>query len=638
MERIMKFKIVAMFFLILMINRVYAYLPGGFNTDLGGNMMGAITDHGVSRFSIFDLSTSNPSQDWINRNVVAKGLGLPVVTVCDNVTRECREYNDVGVETISPLKKPEIKIEPVDYFSQNCIEQGFKQVGGFPFTYKCSEDKIGFYICYKRGNSFLIESKLYSFSSLLEDSRNRLKEAICENELIIETNEPITEVNNLDESLETAQIISNARLFESDISKIYFVGFTSTTSGDFGFVNSYKTKKLVPYFFINHITDQKYAENDSNVTVYLDQIGFNLNKEIYALVFTPDNYSNIISEINNFIKTENIEYNNTQKYVDLPLKENQAVFCYCKSKTLSDSKYYFFQQKTFMSVVGDPDSSENKLEINQLCKEVCVDEMVDSESTDVSEKIYEYDNDSYDLESVLPNTLTQNYKLTKTQAIDKIKFLPNANTFQFTIERNNPNKKFILVFLQKDNEKLNIAYSNFYVLNQDEIKNQLYCEAHKNLLSFFCNSYIDKSCSVIKSCLNEYDLNFDAIDLSEFVYSKEGSTQTNTLPVDNIDSTETISSTEDTTAITDLEETNDLEEPTQTYYSTTKNTGDDCANAGLNVDQWGCVCSISSSGVKRVIAGKCRSNYGLVLYGIQDIGLVPVTYQFCYSEPSTMCR
>ncbi len=634
----MKFKIVAMFFLILMINGVYAYLPGGFNTDLGGNMMGAITDHGVSRFSIFDLSTSDPSQDWINRNVAAKGLGLPVVTVCDNVTRECREYNDVGVETISPLKKPEIKIEPVDYFSQNCIEQGFKQVSGFPFTYKCSEDKIGFYICYKRGNSFLIESKLYSFSSLLEDSRNRLKEAICENEIIIETNEPITEVNNLDESLDTAQIISNARLFESDISKIYFVGFTSTTSGDFGFVNSYKTKKLIPYFFINHITDQKYAENDSNVTVYLDQIGFNLNKEIYALVFTQDNYSNIISEINNFIKTENIEYNNTQRYLDLLSKEGKTIFCYCKSKTLSDSKYDFFESRTYKTIVGDPNSNENKLKINQLCKEVCVDEIVDSESADVSEKIYEYDNDSYDLESVLPNTLAQNYKLTKTQAIDKIKFLPNANTFQFTIERNNPNKKFIMVFLQKDNAKLNIAYSNFYVLNQDEIKNQLYCEAHKNLLSFFCNSYIDASCAIVKSCLNEYDLNFDAIDLSEYVYSKETDTQTSTpplLPIDVLDSnsTDTNQSAEGTS-----ESIIDEEEPTQTYYSTNKNTGDNCANAGLTSNHWDCVCSISSTGVKRVIAGKCTNNYGLVLYGIPQKAQVPVSYQFCYSEPSTMCR
>ncbi|MFA5745841.1 MAG: hypothetical protein WCX82_01030 [archaeon] len=622
---------------LLIINGIYA-LPGAYNSDLGGNLMGYIPDQGVSNNSIYDLREIAPQDDWYNRNIAVKGFGPPRIVVCNNVTQYCKEVEG-DVQTPIDIKIPQIRTLPVDYFSQSCIDQGFIRVTGFPFTYKCSEDKTGFYVCYKRSSGIYIEPNLHPFSSLGSSTRNKLKDTICALDQVPNT----TDQENVELPQETdssgqssaTQSIDDADMYPSLIEKIKYLGFNSEGEGAFGYMPTPRTKLPVPYFIINYETEEKYQTNDTNLTVYLDSQNFNLNKEIYAIVATQERYGDVVTEINNFIKTQNSEYRNYQQYLAVSSQNRYVVDCYCKQKNDQNAKYKFTTGRSLTPVVGEVDSVENKVLFNNICREVCVTGKTAADNiedfTPTISEIYEYDADNYDLEIDLPYKIINNYKLTKTQIIDKVKFLPNGNTFQFTIERSNPNKKFIIVFLQKDNKRLNTSYSNFYVLNNDEIMKYSQCEANRNVLSFFCNKYMNSDCKVIKSCYNESDLNFNAIDVSGLVYSSVNSNAIEEIPSEPI-----VSENPPEITSSDL-----ITQPT--YFSTKNRTGDSCSNAGLtteNGQNWGCVCSISSSGVKKVIAAKCTSNYGLVLYGItQKREVTSATAQECYSDTNILhCR
>lgn len=640
----MKNKIISLIFLIAIIGNIYAY-----PMYEPGNIMSYITDVGVSRGSVYDLSEISPEDDWHNKNVAAKGFTPPVVAICDNVTNYCRRVDPETQDFVPiPTRRQEIRTPPVDYFSQNCIDRGFKKVTGFPFTYKCSEDKTGFYVCYKRGSSYYIEPDLKLFTILRTNTRNRLKNAICDPDPVQNVSSEPTEIGNTDTQPAQLEIILDSDMFPSLVEKVNYIGYDSESVGAFGYMPIPKTRRSIPYFTLNYETEEKYQINDTNVTVYLDSRDFNFNSEIYALVATPENYNDLISEINNFIKTQNSEYVNSQQYLELPISNGYSVDCYCKQKDTPSSRYIFTTGWGFTPLIGNPNSTENKNIINEFCQEVCVTEKIANDNLENinqnTSKIYEYDLDNYDLEIVLPFEVLNNYKLTKTQSIDKIKFLPNGNTFQFTIERNNPNKRFVIVFLQKDNKRLNISYSNFYVLNNDEVIKYSHCEANRTVLSFFCNKYMDSRCGIFKSCFNEYDLNFNAIDLSEYVYSIKG----NSSSVVTGNTTVTPNPNPVTPNPNPVTPNPNTTTPTQTtYYTATSNTGAACSNAGIIAGQWACVCT-SYRGTKSVIAAKCTTNNGLVLYSSSTCNastecnaarlLDNAKVNTCYTKSSTLCR
>lgn len=623
----MKNKIISLIFLIVIIGNIYAYSLNSYETSTSGNMMGYITDHGANRYSVYDLRETEPAGDWYNVNVSAKGGGLPRVAICDATTGYCKEFKK-GIDKPIDIKKPEIRTPPVNYFSQECIDKGFKVVSGFPFTYKCSEDKIGFYICYKSGKGIYIEPTKYLFSNLNSNSRNRLKNSICEQDSIPES-VPVTGEGNVQD---TSQKILDAEMIPSLFSKVDYINFNSSTGITFEFITSHKKNTIIPYHIINRTVELE-KEKDTNIVVYLDEKEFNFNEEIYALVVPYEKYPEIISNTNNFIKTENSEFKNTQEYKQNVYVNMPSVYCYCTETFKSNSEKRHYMLKTYDEQIMGDLSLENKLKINQACNKTCVS---DEESIiENSDRTFEYADDDYTIIKSLPFIVLRNYVLTQAQTIDKIKFLPNGNTFQFTIEKNNPHKKFVIVFMQKDNKRLNISYSNFYVLNHDEIKNYLLCEANRNVLSFFCNPYMDSRCKAIKSCFDEYDLNFNAIDLSELLYSKKstGSQTIENIPEPVINPIVPI--------------TEGTEQVTTKYYSPKNNTGDNCSNAGITAGQWACVCT-SYRGTKSVIAAKCTTNNGLVLYSSSTCSastecnaarlLDNAKVNTCYTKSSTLCR
>lgn len=645
----MKNKIISLIFLIAIIGNIYAYFPGGYESDLSGNIMGYITDVGVSRGSVYDLSEISLEDDLYNKNYATR-MGNPRVAVCDNVTNYCREVDPVTQDFVPiPTRRQEIRTPPVDYFSQNCIDRGFKKVTGFPFTYKCSEDKTGFYVCYKIGSSYYIEPDLKLFTILRTNTRNRLKNAICDPDTVQNiVSEPTAENTDAPTQLE---IILDSEMIPSLIEKVYH---------NYGKINKSDNLSYLPSYILYYENNES-RNYDNAVTVYLNSIDFNFNSEIYALVATPENYNDLVSEINNFIKTQNSEYINTHEYREnTELRNSYSVDCYCKKKNTANSDYVLTSTGDGVLPLTNQNlnSLENIEKLNEFCRDGCtnIDPAADTENNSI---IYEYDVNNYKVEKVLPFEVLNNYKLTKTQSIDKIKFLPNANTFKFTIERNNSNKKFVIIFLQKDNKRLNISYSNFYIIdNYREYLNYLNCEANRNVLSFFCNKYMDSRCGIFKSCFNEYDLNYNAVDLSEYVYSIKGNSSSvvagNTIVTPNPNpvtpnpnpvnpnpnpvnpNPNPVNPNPNTTT------------PTQTtYYTAASNTGAACSNAGITAGQWACVCT-SYRGTKSVIAAKCTTNNGLVLYSSPTCNastecsaarlLDNAKVNTCYTKSSTLCR
>lgn len=592
-----------------------------YNSDDFGNIMGYVTDVGATSGSIYDLSMTSPQDDWYNRNIAAPGYGTPRVVVCNDIKKTCNEVRgDVQIPTsyIPKNKKPAPNTTPVNYFTQDCIDKGFITVSNYPFTYKCSEDKTAYYVCYKNQRlGYYIEPNPYPFTKPLET--NRLRKAICDLTPVTSVQEPHTETQVDQPTTDNSEAITDASLFLSLIPKIEFVGFDSLRT-NFSNSNVPKTNLRVPYFIINYGTDDIYRANDINVTVHLDENGFNFNEEIYALVVTPE-YGDLITEINNFIKTENIEYINTQTYEPVI---TTPVDCVCKYKEDSGKQYNYIEREITITLTQEITSQVSKNSINTQCNTACTVDLKSSINSSNNNSVFEYENNSYKINTEKPKTVIGNYVLTtQKNKTDKIKFLPNGNTFQFTINKNNPNKKFVIVFLQKSENKLNISYSNFYVLNNDEILSYSLCEANRVILSHFCDSSLNPECKIVKSCYNGYDLNYDSIDLTEFIYS----TASENLVTSHTD--------------TPPESTPPVDTPpadTQNYYSTRNNTRDACSNANITVNQWACVCIIQNSGAKRVVPAKCSSINGLVLYGAPDRGKVPTANQFCYNEPSTKCR
>lgn len=595
-----------------------------YNSDNFGNIMGYVSDTGATAGSIYDLSMTSPQDDWYNKNIAAHGYGTPRVVVCNDTTKQCNYVEgDVQKPTkfIPPTKRP---TAPVNYFTQDCIDKGFVTVTNYPYTYKCSEDKTAYYVCYKNQKlGYYIEPNPYPFTKPLET--NKFRKAICDlTPAIVVQEQPTTEtppqVNQ--PTTEDSETITDASLFPSLIQKIGFIGFDNLK---INFTNSNvpKTNLRVPYFIINYGTDDIYRANDINVTVHLDENGFNFNEEIYALVVTSEKKNDIIATINDFVKTQNSEYQNHQEYKISNMQYNVECNCkYQKTENEPIQHYPMFGVFAELNVVNGALDNSAKDAVNDLCSNQCT--INQKEVRNNAPGLYKYDLGDYIVTWPEPTTIIKNYKLTTTQNIDKIKFTPNGNIFQFTINKNNPNKKFVIVFLQKSETKLNISYSNLYVLNNDEILSYSLCEANRVILSNFCDSSINSECSEVKSCYNGFDLNYDSIDVTEFIYSlNDGGNMA--IPIND-------------TPPADTPPANTPPADTQNYYSTKNNTGDACSNANLTTNQWGCVCIIQSSGTKRVVPAKCSATYGLVLYGAPDRGRVPATYQFCYNEAPTSCR
>jgi hypothetical protein len=595
-----------------------------YNSDDFGNIMGYVTDVGATSGSIYDLSMTSPQDDWYNRNIAAPGYGTPRVVVCNDIKKTCNEVRgDVQIPTsyIPKNKKPAPNTTPVNYFTQDCIDKGFITVSNYPFTYKCSEDKTAYYVCYKNQRlGYYIEPNPYPFTKPLET--NRLRKAICDLTPVTSVQEPHTETQVDQPTTDNSEAITDASLFLSLIPKIEFVGFDSLRT-NFSNSNVPKTNLRVPYFIINYGTDDIYRANDINVTVHLDENGFNFNEEIYMLIANEENYNNIISEINNFVSTINSEYTNkTSSEIDNPPYFN--INCNCKYRRTADSEIKYYPLPivfAHLNLINGKLDDASKKKVNDSCTNTC--EVNQKMVRKNAPGLYEYDLGDYELSWPETRETIINYNLITYQEMDKIKFKLNSNSVQFTIGKNNLNKKFVVVFMQKTDKKLNISYSNFYVLNNDEILSYSLCEANRVILSHFCDSSLNPECKIVKSCYNGYDLNYDSIDLTEFIYS----TASENLVTSHTD--------------TPPESTPPVDTPpadTQNYYSTRNNTRDACSNANITVNQWACVCIIQNSGAKRVVPAKCSSINGLVLYGAPDRGKVPTANQFCYNEPSTKCR
>jgi len=616
----------------------FAWSPGYLQADNFGNIMG-----GAPWFSgqtaFYEWDKFDPAQKYA-ASMVYRGLDNRKIIACEETTSQCYvvegdkrtetnyrntpRVNNTTNNTTNNSRGP-VNYTRVDYFTQDCIDVGFIKVSGYPFTYKCTDDKTGYYVCYKDQKSgHAIEPNPYPFSKPLET--NRLRKAICDLRTpdIEETPVDTTRENTTEETLDNSNTISDAVLAPSLIEKVGFVAVNSET-GTSVFPIKYvdKTNIEVPHFVINSELLTAYIGRDIKIEMQLDENGFNFNENIYMLIANEENYDNIIPEINKFVSTNNSEYSYYQGETTEVIPYYN-VSCNCKYRKTADSEIKYFPMSiTFANlnlINGELDATSKK-SVNNSCVNAC--EVNQKEVKNNAPGLYEYDLEDYEL--FLPETRETviNYKLTQPK-MDKIKFKLNGNLVQFKIEPNSPYKKFVVVFLQKSDKKLNIAYANIFILTNDEILSYSHCELNRKVLNYFCRPGLDSRCEVIKNCYNGYHLNYEDIDLTSYVSSgTSGSPTTPQLPNDNEQPQQDVPN---------------LNEGAGKYYSTRNNTKDACSNANLTTNQWGCVCIIQQSGAKRVVPAKCTSNYGLVLYGTPDRGKVPTAYQFCYNEPSTKCR
>lgn len=514
----------------------------------------------------------NAYVDWDNftpdikyrASLVYKGYTNEIIVTCHEPEKKCWQVEGDLQEKV-PYRAPKTtnkNIQKVDFFDPRCVEKGFIPVKGYPFTYKCTDDKTGYFVCYKSGSGIYTEPNPYPFKQPLET--NKLRKAICNLSSPNLECSPVTDT----EPIEVCKIIPNAEvnpilidtikvapvLIERNINIRDPTIVNQTTERNNDPINIGQTNLEFPHFIINSDNITPFTSRDINIGIPLKDNTFNIEDDIYMLIVDDKGYENIISEINNFVNTDNSEYITSNFENNKPIK-------------------------------------------------------------------YKLVNNTIKIKHIYSNTNNKVINL----VLDRENFVDGVN-------RKN---KFVFFLLQKTENKLNIAYANIFVLNNDELLSYSQCELSRRLLSFFCNP-IDSRCKEIKNCYNGYLLNFDAIDLKGFIYSKTKEQPTTQEPTVIIPQQPVTEVSNKTTPSQDVLETTDVDK--DKYYSTQFNTGDQCSNAKLTTNQWGCVCIIQRSGAKRVVPAKCSSKYGLILYGTPHKSEVPTQYQTCYNEPSTKCR
>jgi hypothetical protein len=116
-------------------------------------------------------------------------------------------------------------------------------------------------------------------------------------------------------------------------------------------------------------------------------------------------------------------------------------------------------------------------------------------------KTKDFNNSNYPLQT--------NYKIStfsNNENIDKISFKLNSQkTVIFDIDRYLKTNKIVLIFMQQSTEnKINLTYTNLYILDNKTQSIYQLCEINRRIVGFYCKGY---NCKLPTSCLDRWDFN-----------------------------------------------------------------------------------------------------------------------------------
>jgi len=160
-----------------------------------------------------------------------------------------------------------------------------------------------------------------------------------------------------------------------------------------------------------------------------------------------------------------------------------------QNKTIGVNLAEFDLDKTVYALVLN-----NQSEINQTLRQIL--------------EIEDFNNSNFPLQT--------NFKINNSfniENLSKISFrLDNRKLFVFNIEKDTVIENLVLIFIQKNDDKLNIMYTNLYILDHSAQSAYQLCEINRRIVSFYCKGY---NCQIPNNCLDCWDF-----DESKFIIEK----------------------------------------------------------------------------------------------------------------------
>lgn len=101
------------------------------------------------------------------------------------------------------------------------------------------------------------------------------------------------------------------------------------------------------------------------------------------------------------------------------------------------------------------------------------------------------------------------FEINNTLSLSKLQYtLDNTKKVKLNISSNITNGDLVIIFMQKsqDNSKVNLVYSNLYVLDEKEQSQYYLCEINKKIVSFYCRGH---NCNLNISCMKSNRWDFD---------------------------------------------------------------------------------------------------------------------------------
>ena len=106
-------------------------------------------------------------------------------------------------------------------------------------------------------------------------------------------------------------------------------------------------------------------------------------------------------------------------------------------------------------------------------------------------------------------TASNVFEINNTLSLSKLQYtLDNTKKVKLNISNNITNGDLVIIFMQKsqDNSKVNLVYSNLYVLDEKEQSQYYLCEINKKIVSFYCRGH---NCNLNISCMKTNRWDFD---------------------------------------------------------------------------------------------------------------------------------
>jgi|GEM_PF-2522139 len=255
-----------------------------------------------------------------------------------------------------------------------------------------------------------------------------------------------------------------------------------------------------------------------------------------------NNFSKTIFNFNLEAKISSVKYSlsgDAKEYAARKIDSPESYFIDYKNKTKNVQVYLsgFNKDQPMFAIITTPEK------LNDIDKELkaVLEGFNDFSLSDTDNflnkikdyaKVYSFKNYIAQSDYIINNGFKLDYW-------DNINFkLGTQNQFKFNIENGTENNQFVLIFMQiSDIKKINIAYTNLYILDSKELSAYNLCEINRKTMAFYCNG---EECNLPKNCLDRWDFEADKF-WREPVIEKEQPETTET--IETTETTETIETT-----------------------------------------------------------------------------------------------